>query len=257
VAERAAAGTGTQPARSATSPLATDAPDVCTVCGGAGYLRTELPPDDPFFGQPVPCKCKEREIEEKRRRQLDRFNSLDLFSSRTFATFNATVPGVQEAYDAARRFASDPMGWLVLSGTYGCGKTHLAAAIAHERLTAGSSVFFAAVPDLLDHLRAAFAPTSEVTYDAMFDTIREVALLVLDDLGSENGTAWASEKLFQLINFRYNARMPTVITTNNQLQSRMDERIRSRLADLSFVQYLVIKAGDFRPRNTRNARRRG
>ena len=56
------------------------------------------------------------------------------------------------------------------------------------------------------------------------------AFLDSDDLGAESiGTAWATEKLFQLINFRYNYRKPTVITTNTRLMSHMDERIRSRL----------------------------
>jgi DNA replication protein DnaC len=253
--QRATTGAGTRTTRTRdTVPPSNGAavePERCPICGGAGYLRQDLPPDDPFFGQAVPCTCKEREIEEKRRLQLDRFFSLKPFADKTFGTFNSAVPGTREAFAVAQRYAADPMGWLVLSGGYGCGKTHLAAAIAHYHLAAGSPIFFAVVPDLLDHLRAAFAPTSEVPYDTMFDTIREVDLLVLDDLGAENSTAWATEKLFQLINYRYNFRMPTVITTNNQLQSRMDERIRSRLADLSFVQNLVIKAGDYRPRNAR------
>ncbi|MBF6589640.1 MAG: ATP-binding protein [Ktedonobacterales bacterium] len=235
----------------AASGTLTTAADICPLCGGAGYLRQELACDDPFFGQPVPCKCKERELEERRRQELDRFLSLKPFADKTFETFDPKLPQVREAYDIARRYASDPPGWLVISGSFGCGKTHLAAAIAHQRLATGSSVFFAVVPDLLDHLRAAFAPTSEITYDAMFDRIREVELLILDDLGAENGTAWAQEKLFQLINYRYNYRIPTVITTNNQLQSRMDERLRSRLADLSFVRHVVIKAPDHRPRNAR------
>ena len=74
-------------------------------------------------------------------------------------------------------------------------------------------------------------------------------MLVLDDLGAENATAWATEKLFQIINYRYNYRMPTVITTNNRLLSHMDERIRSRLSDMSFVRNVVIDAADFRERH--------
>jgi DNA replication protein DnaC len=235
--------------------VAQPAKAVCPICGGAGYLRQELPPGDPFFGQPVPCKCKERELEERRWQELKRFSSLEPFADKTFETFHATVPGVREAYDIARRYASDPsQGWLVLSGPYGCGKTHLAAAVAHHHLATQRPVFFAVVPDLLHQLRAAFGPNSEISHDAMFDAIREVELLVLDDLGAENGTAWAQEKLFQIINYRYNYRMPTVVTTNHQLQTRLDERLRSRLSDLSFVQYVVIKSGDYRPRNTRRQR---
>lgn len=241
-------GAGGPPAR----PLAAD---VCPVCHGAGFVREDLPVGDPSFGQAAPCVCKERTLEERRRADLRRMSSLDAFFDKTFETFDVSVPGVREAYEVARRYAEDPQGWLVLSGGYGAGKTHLAAAIASERLAVGQSVFFSITPDLLDHLRATFAPTSETPYDELFDKVREAGLLALDDLGAENGTAWATEKLFQIINYRYNYRMPTVITTNHRLLSHMDERIRSRLSDLSFVRHVAIDVPDYRERHT-GARRR-
>jgi DNA replication protein DnaC len=253
---------GAEPDTLGGGPLKQTRDEICPLCGGAGWLRLDVPFGHPKFGQPTPCKCKERELEERRRREedqrlaeLDRFFSLKPFADKTFDTFDPRVPGLREAYVVAQTYAEDPQGWLLLMGGYGTGKTHLAAGIAHERLAAGSSVYFAVVPELLDHLRAAFAPGSEVTYDDMFDKVREVELLVLDDLGAENGTAWATEKLFQLINYRYNYRMPTVITTNNQLHSRMDDRVRSRLTDLSLVQPVVINAKDYRPRNARSGMR--
>jgi DNA replication protein DnaC len=230
---------------------------VCPHCGGAGYVRQDVPVGDPTFGKPVPCVCKERELEARRRSELQAFSSLDPFIGKTFAAFDPAIPGLREAFDAARAFAADPQGWLVLSGPHGVGKTHLAASIANVHLEAGNPVFFSIVPDLLDHLRAAFAPTSEVPYDALFDRIREAGLLVLDDLGAENSTAWATEKLFQLINYRYNYRMPTVITTNTRLITQMDERIRSRLSDISLTRHCAIKAQDYRERHVDRARRSG
>jgi DNA replication protein DnaC len=209
----------------------------------------DVPLGDPAFGKPVPCQCREREWEERRRVELRRFSSLDPFSEKTFDTFNSKVQGVREAYEAAHHYAADPQGWLVLRGGYGGGKTHLAAAIANARLAAGEHVFFSIVPDLLDHLRAAFAPGSEIRYDDMFERVREAGLLVLDDLGAENGTAWATEKLFQIINYRYNFRMPTVITTNNRLLSHLDERLASRLSDIGLVHTVVLEAQDYRKRH--------
>lgn len=265
-----------RPVKATREPVKTVQPaDVCPLCGGAGWLRLDVPFGHPQFGQPVPCVCKEREWEERRRveeekrlRELDRFFSLDPFRDKTFQTFDGKQPGVQEAVQVAGEFAAmlasdddarirvgDLPSWLVLRGGYGTGKTHLAAAIAHYVKDAGHTVYFAVVPELLDHLRSAFAPGKDLSYDEMFDYIREVQLLVLDDLGAENGTAWATEKLFQLINYRYNNRFPTVITTNNLLQSHMDERVRSRLNDKSLVRDVVINAKDFRPRNARRVAR--
>jgi DNA replication protein DnaC len=86
------------------------------------------------------------------------------------------------------------------------------------------------VPDLLDHLRATFSPASGVSYDRRFDDIRTAPLLILDDLGTQSMTPWVREKLYQLFNYRYNAELPTVITTADTLDE-MDARIRSRMLD--------------------------
>ncbi|HEV7127471.1 MAG TPA: ATP-binding protein, partial [Ktedonobacterales bacterium] len=127
-------------------------PHVCPICGGAGYVRLDVPLGDPAFGKPVACACKERQIEERRRSDLRRMSSLDPFLEKTFDAFDTAVQGAREAFEAARTFAADPNGWIVLSGTHGVGKTHLAAAIANMQLAQGTLVFFSIVPDLLDHL---------------------------------------------------------------------------------------------------------
>ena len=254
-ASSASGTTAASPGRSTRQTYSAQREGSCSVCHDVGYLRVDLPVTDPSFGKPIPCECRVREWDEQRRQDLRRISSLDPFKDKTFESFNQRVVGVCEAYDVARSYAAEPTGWLVLRGSYGCGKTHLAAAIANAALASGEHVFFSIVPDLLDHLRAAFAPSSELGYDELFERVREAGLLVLDDLGAENGTAWASEKLFQIINYRYNLRMPTVITTNNRLVSHMDERLASRLSDIGLVRTIAIDAQDYRRRNTGAASR--
>jgi DNA replication protein DnaC len=255
-------GTNGKPATKAQSGRATratgkaSAPGVCPLCHGAGYVRLDVPVGDPAFGQAIRCQCKEQQLEERERFNLRRLSNLDPFRDKTFESFDVTNPDFREAFEASQKFAKDPLDWLVLRGGPGRGKTHLAAAIANEAEKAGIPVIFAIVPDLLDHLRATFAPSSDMPYDALFDKVREVQLLILDDFGAENSTAWATEKLFQLINYRYNYRIPTVFTTNDTRLSRVDERISSRLHDKAFVKDIFIKGADYRTIARRPSRSR-
>jgi len=154
---------------------------------------------------------------------------------------------LKKAFDSARKFAQAPEGWLVLTGTYGTGKTHLAAAIANDRAKQGFPGMFVPVPDLLDHLRATFSPASNVPYDRRFDEIRTTPLLVLDDLGTQATTPWAQEKLFQLLNHRYNAALPTVITTAKSVDelAKSDPRLVSRMLDTRLCTIFAITAPSY------------
>ena len=138
-------------------------------------------------------------------------------------------------------------------GPPGRGKTHLAASIANYHRQKGNDNLFIVVADLLDHLRYAYRPEAEVTYDELFNRVRTVSLLVLDDYGEEDTKPWAREKLYQIINYRYNAQLPTVITTTLPLD-KMDERISSRLADPSLTNFYAIEAPDFRGKKSHNPR---
>ncbi len=148
------------------------------------------------------------------------------------------------ALEHSRKMAESPTGWLVLLGSFGCGKTHLAAAIANHQEAMGFPSLFVVVPDLLDYLRSTFNPSSPVSYDRLFEEIRSSNLLVLDDLGAQNATPWAREKLFQLLNHRYNAELATVVTTSIDL-AEMDPRIRTRLLDKRLCTICGITAPPF------------
>lgn len=221
----------------------------CPVCKDAGWVRMEVPVGHPNFGRLFECECKATEQADRRHEQLRRLSNLDGFTRHTFEDFEP-VPGTEEAFDAAREFARDPdpeHRWLFLRGGVGVGKTHLAVATALEIRERYGSVYFAVVPDLLDHLRATFDPARGVAYDDRFNQIRGAPLLVLDDLGTENTTPWAREKLYQIINHRYVERLPTIVTSN-QNHDKIDERILSRLLDTHLTRDIYIDAPDYRRR---------
>ena len=163
---------------------------------------------------------------------------------------------LKEAFRLAFEFAKSPDGWLIFAGFNGCGKTHLAAAIANYRLKEGNPVKFVVVPDLLDHLRSTFSPESPVTYDQLFEEVKNAPLLILDDLGKQSTTPWAEEKLYQIINHRYNYQLPTVFTTNCSLDE-ISSPISSRFADPKISVVWNITAPDYRTDATRKKTTRG
>ncbi len=208
-----------------------------------------MPVGHPFFGRISECECKLREKAQRRADELRRLSNLDTFlDDYRFETFDPEADGLREAYEAALRFSRDPRGWLFLHGNCGVGKTHLAAAIALRVMEEqDKSVLFAVVPDLLDHLRSTFDPAAGVAYDQRFHDIRNAFLLVLDDLGTENTTPWAREKLYQIFNHRYNEQLPTVVTSNHDFK-RIEERVLSRMLDTRLTRYVHVDAEDYRRR---------
>jgi len=174
------------------------------------------------FGQVFVCECKQQEMDADKQARLERYSNLGPLTHLSFDTLieagRSSDPKNQKLFKntlaAAKNYAKKPDGWLVLTGASGCGKTHLAAAIANYRIQNGLPALFIVVPDLLDHLRSTFSPNSEISYDDLFNQIINAPLLILDDLGTQSSTPWAQEKLFQIINHRFNAKLPTIYTTN-------------------------------------------
>lgn len=170
--------------------------------------------------------------------ELERAGVPPRFRSRSFATFDERE-GTAAAIAAARSVADEGRS-LLLAGRAGRGKTHLAVSILAE-LAARRRLYertygklmgrFVVVPELLDQLR------ESVRYPQADDPFRALAmvpLLVLDDLGTEKPTEWVVDRLYVLINHRYNALRATVVTSNyrpSQLTERGYGRMVSRLME--------------------------
>jgi len=229
-------------------PPEEDAGEICPVCKGAGFVHPALDSGKVDFSRVVPCRCSKGELRKKKAEYLEKYSNLGSLSQLTFdnlslkgkAASAVSQERFAQIYQAARAFADNPWGWLVFSGPSGSGKTHLACAIANHRISLGEPVFYIGAADLLDHLRSAFSPTSDTTYDELFEQVKNVPLLVLDDLTLGSATAWAKEKLEQLLQHRFNTRLATVITTDVPVE-KMDERLRGHLADNEFCRIWTIE----------------
>src|SRR5579859_5106266 len=184
-----------------------DKEEVCPICGGLGLVTRDVPVDHPDFGKAFPCVCQADKVKARRTENLRKVSNLGAYAEKTFSTFQidhsllgADQRDVREVFphnsdseaftedqrryvniaaERAFRYAENPQGWLLMRGTYGTGKTHLAAAIANYRLERGESVVFITAPDLLDHLRATYGPSSEVAYDERFEQFRSAPLLIV------------------------------------------------------------------------------
>ena len=150
------------------------------------------------------------------------------------------------AQQAAREFAHTPRGWLVLCGPHGVGKTHLAVAITGA-LSGRYDVYFARVQQLMYRLQSSFQSVdgSQQTFDTLFRAAADAEVLVLDDLGAENDSEWTRATLHELLSHRYEARLPTVVTTFINM-TQHSGAIASRLCDRSISRVIHISAPDYR-----------
>ncbi len=227
----------------------------CPHCAGAGYVRFDVPFGHEKFGKLESCVCRAKDAAEGARERLCALSNLDRLSHLNFENFLASgnekakfmtpleMDSLHNALEVCEEFARLRAGWLLLEGGCGCGKTHLAAAVANFAVGLHVETLFLSVPDLLDTLR--FSYDSEDTFKERFDEIRTADLLILDDFGSQKSSAWTREKLFQIVNYRYVNKLPTVITTKLILDD-FEGAVRSRLQDEEFVKHVRISAPDYR-----------
>lgn len=156
---------------------------------------------------------------------------------RTLDTFRVT-PENKVAYTEASSYAKriNPFikDGLLFMGAVGTGKTHLAAGILKVAYARGLDGVLISVPDLLNEIRKSY----NIGDTSKEDKLKNKFLVILDDLGAENLTDWVQEKLFTLINHRYENQKPLIITTNctpAELTERIGGRTTDRLREMCKV----------------------
>ena len=135
------------------------------------------------------------------------------FADRTLITYEPSTASQVAALEASLDVLAGKIKSLVLIGAPGVGKTHLAAGIFAGCKHAARWVN---VADALTTMRLEMGlPLGE--RDALLGLRAAGAhhgLVVLDDLGRENATDWTGELVYTLVNARYEAMLPTVVTSN-------------------------------------------
>ncbi|MGD9714966.1 MAG: ATP-binding protein, partial [Thermomicrobiales bacterium] len=182
-------------------------------------------------------------------------------------------------YLAAQRFVNDyPVDstGLLLIGTIGVGKTHLAVAMVKELVKKGTQCLFYDYRELLKEIQNSYNPSVNTTEMEVLRPIFEAEVLVLDELGAVKPSEWVWDTVSHILNTRYNDKRTTIITTNfkvlppsrysteaekdrpqafrasreETLGDRIGERMRSRLHEMCRV--VDVQGSDYR-RNMRSA----
>lgn len=186
----------------------------------AGFATPEKLPDsvraaldDPYRDRDVPEIQRElRARAAEHRSRIAREFGGERFAESTFATFRVTDAN-RPAFTAAQAYLAGERSGLGLVGSNGTGKTHLANAIANAVLEKGQLAISTPVHALLAKIRGSWDGEGG-TEAAIVARYASVAVLILDDLGKNDGSRWAVETLFALVDLRYARGLGLIVTTN-------------------------------------------
>src|ERR1700676_3575358 len=260
----------------------------CPLCRGTGWRvdqRLEGPPGK--VATACDCAMEERAVRVMQRASITkRYDHCDFENYYTDLTDGKTwmaehEQSMKKAKMLTQGFVRDYPGaaekGLLLMGPSGVGKTHLAVAALKDLIRRGHLGLFCDYRERLKEIQASYNPASESTELRIFEPIRNVEILVLDDLGASKPSDWVRDIVGIVLNARYNERRTTIITTNyydnpaqegeatrlpsgklvmpareDSLEQRIGSRMRSRLFEM--CRTVEVIAPDF-PRESPKAGR--
>ncbi len=230
----------------------------CPICGGAGFLRRDVPVNHPDFGRAVPCSCKKQETLPALQKWSGLGNSTQVWTLENF-------PGDRETLKAAKEALAQKYGiWVFWSQAFGTGKTGILVSMIQACWQANLPALYQSVPAMLDRLRASYA---DGDYDTLMGELKQIPALALDEFHrwhdnsrskhpsrdeedkSEGSHSWAEEKIFQIIEERYihwDERLTLVATNRNPDKGDLDP-IASRFSDSLRSRIIHVGGGDLRP----------
>lgn len=201
---------------------ATSADSVCQLCFGTG---TWMHPDK----GPILCDCRRTNVRD----QLFKASRIPLlFRKCSFGSYHAATPSQRWALTYAENLVKeypDVGRGLLLMGSVGVGKTHLAVAVLRDLIEKkGVQCLFYESGSLLKAIQDSYNPVSQTSEMRLLAPVYQAEVLVLDELGATVPTSWVRDTLYQIINTRYTNSKLTIFTTNY-----FDEVPGAALADAS------------------------
>ncbi|WP_273229083.1 ATP-binding protein [Kosmotoga pacifica] len=159
------------------------------------------------------------------------------FWDKNFDNYIPVSEDTKTALEVCRKYSS-AKAWrtgsnLIILGTYGIGKTHLAAAIVRFAITQGDNAVLVTAPSL--------ASGSIEDIRERFKHIRNVELIVIDDFSNEAEHKLVAGEIFELINYRYEAECGLVITSNltpSNLKEALGDRVFDRILERTLILHI-------------------
>ncbi|HEX5284665.1 MAG TPA: ATP-binding protein [Bryocella sp.] len=242
--------------------------DLCPVCEGSG-LRVVERADGLRVAQPCECRAARRAvriIEQARIPKRYAHCTLEDY----VPNYGGKNPSLSNALVQSRNYVREylpgtDVPGLLLTGSIGVGKTHLAVGILQSLIAErGAKGLFFDYRDLLKQVQNSYNRSVEATELEILQPVFDAEVLVLDELGASKPTDWVWDTVAHILNTRYNDRRTTIITTNyanlppgggelsgpraavreETLGDRIGERMRSRLQEMCVV--VEMKGEDFR-----------
>jgi DNA replication protein DnaC len=251
----------------------------CPLCGGTGWK----PVTAASIGEKKPpqvsrCDCRQ---DARATKLLENARIPKRFAECSFDNFviegrntRALARAKSDVTQFARQYPALDAPGLLITGTVGTGKTHLAIAAIREIIqTKGIDCVFAAYGELLKLIRNSYSAANQATEMSVLAPYLSADVLVLDDIGTEKGSEWVEETASFILTERYNNKKSVIITTNlpplppvlatrsepvdmfnkskqvmreETLGDRIGERMLSRLLEMCKV--VEIHAPDYRQR---------
>lgn len=144
---------------------------------------------------------------------------------------------------------------IIIYGSIGYENTHLAASIANEIIRNKKIALLERTSSITDRIKESFNKTV-TTESEIMELYSNVDMLIIDDFGSETISKWALERLYRIINNRYENELPIVITTRYTREELMEKiAIENRKLAEEFIQILYKMCyGISLIKNDRNAK---
>lgn len=223
----------------------------CAICRDAGYLYRASADGEAIIENGrnvlVRCSCYSKRDDPQRRARLRAMDGLnDEERSKRFDSIIRT-PDSARVIEAVESAVGQRRGLITLTGKPGTGKSTILQCAVNMAIEQNVSAVYTTVTDLLDYLRAAFAPGADLEFDTRWDTLVRAEVLALDELDEFNTTPWAMERFLRLIDERWRSMTDhlTICATNSSLNA-MPAKISSRLRDGRAL-VLQTSGPDFRP----------